>query len=139
MGLIYKRRANYYETDQMGIVHHSNYIRYFEEARLAFMRENNCDVRELEQKGVIIPNVDAYARYHIPTRFDEVLDIEVRLTSFNGAKMEYTYTARNQNGDIAATGHTLHCFVNSDFRPVSLRRADPGFYQRLSALLEPEE
>ena len=97
MSYIYTRKANYYETDMMGIVHHSNHIRYFEEARIAFMHSIGCDVMQMERDGIIIPNVDAYARYYIPVRFSEEIDIEIRLSYFNGTKMEYTYTARNKN------------------------------------------
>ena len=60
----YRRRANYYETDKMGIVHHTNYIRYFEEARIDLMRQVGCDCRTLEEMNIIIPVVDVYAKYH---------------------------------------------------------------------------
>lgn len=130
-GFIYKRKANYYETDKMGIVHHSNHIRYFEEARIEFMRSIGCDVAEMEEAGIIIPNVDAYARYYTPIRFDEFIEIEVKLTYFNGAKMEYNYTAKLPNGEIAATGHTMHCFVGSNFKPLSLRRGFADYYEKL--------
>ena len=118
MSYIYTRKANYYETDMMGIVHHSNHIRYFEEARIAFMHSIGCDVMQMERDGIIIPNVDAYARYYIPVRFSEEVDIEIRLSYFNGTKMEYTYTARNKNGETAAEGHTMHCRVLSAEHPV---------------------
>ena len=139
MSHIYKRRANYYETDMMGIVHHSNHIRYFEEARLDYMKSFGCDVLEMETEGIIIPNVDAYAKYYIPVRFGEEVDIEVSLTTFNGIKMEYTFTMRKQNGELAAEGHTMHCFVKSNFRPISLKKAFPEYYQKLLAHLEPKE
>jgi len=139
MSHIYKRRANYYETDMMGIVHHSNHIRYFEEARLDYMKSFGCDVLEMEKEGIIIPNVDAYAKYYIPVRFGEEVDIEVFLTTFNGIKMEYTFTMRKQNGELAAEGHTMHCFVKSNFRPISLKKAFPEYYQKLLAHLEPKE
>ena len=139
MSHIYKRRANYYETDMMGIVHHSNHIRYFEEARLDYMKSFGCDVLEMEKEEIIIPNVDAYAKYYIPVRFGEEVDIEVSLTTFNGIKMEYTFTMRKQNGELAAEGHTMHCFVKSNFRPISLKKAFPEYYQKLLAHLEPKE
>ena len=88
----YERRANYYETDMMGIVHHSNHIRYFEESRLAFMKSFDCDAIQMERDGIIIPNVDAYARYLIPLRFGEEMKIEVRLGRFTGSRMEYFFT-----------------------------------------------
>ncbi len=123
----------------MGIVHHSNHIRYFEEARLDYMKSFGCDVLEMEKEGIIIPNVDAYAKYYIPVRFGEEVDIEVSLTTFNGIKMEYTFTMRKQNGELAAEGHTMHCFVKSNFRPISLKKAFPEYYQKLLAHLEPKE
>ncbi len=122
MSYIYTRKANYYETDMMGIVHHSNHIRYFEEARIAFMHSIGCDVMQMERDGIIIPNVDAYARYYIPVRFSEEIDIEIRLSYFNGTKMEYTYTARNKNGETAAEGHTMHC--NRSFEMEKLYEED---------------
>ena len=64
----FTRRANYYETDKMNIVHHTNYIRYFEEARIDFMRQICCSCAELEKLGSIIPVVDAYAKYHKATK-----------------------------------------------------------------------
>lgn len=128
----YIRRAAYYETDRMGIVHHSNHIRYFEEARIDFMHKIGCDVLDLEGQGVLIPNVDAYARYLKPVRFYDDVYIEVKLVVFNGSRMEYDYTMRFcDNDEIASTGHTTHCFVNSDFKPISIKRAFPDFYQRL--------
>lgn len=131
---IYTRRANYYETDMMGIVHHSNHIRYFEEARIFFMRNIGCDVMEMEQQGIIIPNVDAYARYHTPIRFDEEVDITVKLSKFTGAIMEFQYEAYlKTTGQLAATGHTQHCFVGSNFKPMSLKRKYPDYYERLKA------
>lgn len=60
---LYKAKVSYYETDCMNIVHHSNYIRYFEDARIQYMHDIGCDVAEMQSKGLYIPNVDAYARY----------------------------------------------------------------------------
>lgn len=139
MSYIYKRTPNYYETDMMGIVHHSNHIRYFEESRLAYMRSFGCDVLEMEKQGIIIPNVDAYARYFVPVKFGEDVDIEIKLTTFNGTRMEYTYTVKKQDGTLAAEGHTMHCFVKPDFKPMSLKRAFPDYYEKLLAHLEKNE
>ena len=130
---IYIRRANYYETDRMGIVHHSNHIRYFEEARLFFMHNIGCDAAEMEKAGIFIPNVDAYAKYEKPVRFYDEVKIEVRLVKFNGAVMRYEYVAALSSGEIAATGHTTHCFVGSEFKPMTLRRRFPAYYEKLRA------
>ena len=130
---VYVRRANYYETDKMGIVHHSNHIRYFEEARIFFMKSIGCDVAEMERDGIIIPNVDAYAKYEKPIRFPEEVFIEVKLVKFTGAVMCYEYTAAFADGTLAATGRTTHCFVGESFKPMSLKRKFPDYYERLKA------
>lgn len=138
---IYTRTANYYETDQMGIVHHSNHIRYFEEARIFFMRNIDCDIKEMEQQGIIIPNVDAYARYLCPIRFGEEVEISVKLSRFTGAVMEFEYEAKlKHNGKTAATGHTQHCFVGDtdSMKPMSLKRKYPAYYEKLKAALSAE-
>ena len=131
---IYFRRANYYETDKMGIVHHSNHIRYFEEARIFFMKNIGCDVAEMEENGIIIPNVDAYAKYHSPIRFDDEVEIEVKLVKFTGAVMGFDYIARFKDSKVTASvGHTEHCFVNSDFKPMSLKRKYPEYFEKLKS------
>lgn len=140
MSYIYKRKANYYETDQMGIVHHSNHIRYFEEARLSFMKSIDCDAARMEQDGIIIPNVDAYAKYITPVRFQDEMEIEVKLAKFTGVIMRYEYTVRlAKSGETASVGHTEHCFVNDKFKPMSLRRKFPEYFDRLKSNISPEE
>lgn len=91
----------------------------------------------LENEGVIIPNVDAYAKYIKPIRFSDEVYIEVKLVKFNGAIMKYEYTVRFcSDNSIAATGFTTHCFVGKDFRPISIKKKYPEFYERLNNALE---
>ena len=127
----YYRRAVYYETDQMSVVHHSNYIRYFEEARVFFMHNIGCDVKELEELGVIIPNVDAYAKYLKPIKFYDEFYVDVELVKFNGVKMEFNFVIKfSENDEIACTGHSTHCFVNNDFKPISIKKSHPEYYKK---------
>lgn len=132
----YSRKINYYETDMMGIVHHSNYIRYFEEARIDLMDQINCSVRKLEYKGVSIANVDAYARYIVPLKFDDKVIITAKLTGLSASKMEFEYEIRFEDSNIlAATGKTTHCCLNGAKKPLSIRKADCGLYESLKELL----
>lgn len=129
---LYTRRACYYETDQMGIVHHSNYIRYFEEARIDFMHNIGCDVKEMEELGLIIPNVDAYARYIKPIKFYEDIIVEVNLVKFTGSRMVFNYKIKFlESGEIAAEGHTTHCFANRELKPLSIKHTFPQYYNIL--------
>ena len=127
----YERRVNYYETDKMGIVHHSNYIRYFEEARLDFMRQINCSAYEMEQEGVIIPNVDEYAKYKRVMRFEDCFTVNVKPVSFTGARMKFEYEVIS-DGKICCTGYTTHCFVNEAMKPLILKHSHPKIFAQLT-------
>lgn len=130
----YSRMVNYYETDQMGIVHHSNYLRYFEEARLDAMRQLSISTQELENLGIIIPNVDAYARYIRPLRYEECFIILVNVALFTGVKMKFEYQVL-KDGVLCATGYTTHCFVDRDIKLINLKHTHPEVFQHLSDIL----
>ena len=63
MSYTYEREINYYETDKMGIVHHSNYIRFLEEARCRWLRELGISMEILEEKGYTIPTLEVNCQY----------------------------------------------------------------------------
>lgn len=128
----YERLVNYYETDKMGIVHHSNYIRYFEEARLDFMRQIGCGAYEMEQAGVVIPNVDAYARYRRVMRFEDSFTVTVHPAQFTGARMKFEYEITS-NGKLCCDGYTTHCFVNEAMKPIILKHTHPEIFARITA------
>ena len=88
---IYDRSINYYETDQMGIVHHSNYIRYFEEARLDMMEQVGLSYAAMEEHGLIIPVLSVACEYIKPVLFGEKVQIHTRLVKFDGIKMQFVY------------------------------------------------
>lgn len=132
----YSRRINYYETDMMSIVHHSNYIRFFEEARCDFMEQIGCNVRALEDKGVSIAVVDAYAKYIVPLKFDDKVYITTKLTKMSAAKMEFEYEIRFADTDVLATvGKTSHCCVNRSNKPMPIKKADANLYATLQNLI----
>lgn len=132
----YSRRINYYETDMMGIVHHSNYIRYFEEARCDLMEQINCNVKELEDKGISIAVVDVYSKYIVSLKFDDKVKIYTKLTNLSASKMEFEYEVRFADTDIlAAKGKTTHCCLPHSSKPISIKKADINMYEALQKLL----
>ncbi len=131
----YERQVNYYETDQMGIVHHTNYFRYFEEARMDFMQKMNCSAMDLEKKGIIIPNVDAYARYLKILHFEDRFTIKITPASFTGIRMKFEYEVI-KDGEVYCTGYTTHCFVDSDMKPIALKYSDPETYEKLLEIFD---
>lgn len=124
----YTRTVNYYETDKMNIVHNSNYLRYFEEARLDFMKQINCSYEEIEAEGLIIPILDAYVKYDSPLKYGDSFTVRVKLTEFNGIKLKFEF-AVIKNEQTVAEGYTSSCFVNQNFRPISIKRKFPKLYK----------
>ncbi len=133
----YRRRINYYETDQMGIVHHSNYIRFFEEARLDWMEQKEMDYHRIEELGMIIPVTFVHSNYLIPLHYNDTVEIQVALTKFDGIKMEFSYKLyREGSEELCTTGQTGHCFLYRDMRPVRMKRAFPELYRSMKESVE---
>lgn len=131
------RQINYYETDQMAIVHHSNYIRFFEEARLDYMKQLGLDYQEIEEMGIIIPVLSVDCRYRKPLRFGDEAVIQVAMTRYDGIKMEFRYEITDPTGQILyTTGRTGHCLLDRDMKPIRMKRAFPELYTRLKEAVE---
>ena len=124
----YEHTVQYYETDQMAIVHHSNYIRWFEEARVDWMSQLGIPYQALEARGIIIPVLSVSAEYRTMTRFGETVRITPRLTRYSGVRMEVSYEITNaETGELRTRGTTAHCFLNRSYRPVTLKRYAPEY------------
>jgi len=133
----YKRRAYYYETDKMGIVHHSNYIRWFEEARLDSMGQTGLNYGSMEKTGIIMPVTNVSCRYIVSVRFDEEVEIFTKLSYFDGIRAAYSYEIYKDGGILAACGESGHCFLDEITRmPVSLKKKYPDFYEEGLSLVE---
>ena len=134
----YVRRAYYYETDKMAIVHHSNYIRWFEEARIDFMRRAGLDCAALESRGILIPVTSVEAKYRASVFFDEVVAVHPHLVFFNGVRVGFTYEIYAvERNVLAVTGESWHCFIDEKTRaPVRMKSVEPEFYERGLLLLE---
>ena len=135
----YRMRVRYYETDQMGIVHHSNYIRWMEEARIHAMREGGVSLRSMEKEGIQVPVTAVSCEYMKPARFDDVISIEILPVRYNGIRMELDYRIlREQDGVLLAEGHSSHCFLDARARhPVAADRA-PGEHETAVAGVPPD-
>ncbi len=125
----YERKAFYYETDQMGIVHHSNYIRWMEEARIAYMEYVGLPYKAVEEKHILIPVLEAQCEYKNYVRFDETVEIYPKVTFFNGIRMTLEYDiVEKETGKLCACGRTRHCFTTPEMKPVSLKKTNKEMY-----------
>lgn len=133
----YFRNINYYETDQMGIVHHSNYIRYFEEARLAMLKEMIMDYHEMEALGIIIPVTFVECKYLVPLHFGDEIVIDAYMTKYDGIKMEVSYEIHlKESGVLCTTGKTGHCFLNNELKPIRMKKKFPDLFAKLKGMIE---
>ena len=120
----YEHRTQYYETDQMGIIHHSNYIRWFEEARTDLMRQMGIGYDEMEGQGIISPVLSVTCEYKSMTHFGETVLIIPILKYYNGIKMTIEYSVTDkESGELRCVGETSHCFLNREGKPVSLKKS----------------
>ena len=132
----YLRKVNFYETDQMGVVHHANYIRWFEEARAELLSRTGLKDDVLWDMGIRVPVLSCSCTYKKPTRYAGVVAIDTTLQSYNGARFSFRYEVRHSDtGKLAARGETSHCFVDEHLKPMNIRRRYPELHEEILALL----
>lgn len=125
----YKHKVQYYETDQMGIVHHSNYIRWFEEARTDMMDQMGMGYEEMEKRGIMSPVLSVSADYLRMVHFGDVVEITAYIKEYNGIKMTVGYEIVDEKTQMVhCRGLTKHCFINGSGKPVALKQSCPEFH-----------
>ena len=133
----YMLKARYYETDQMGIIHHSNYIRWMEEARIDMLDQMGYPYRKFEEMGYISPVLHAECEYKKSVKFDDEVKITVSLQEFGKLKFTLKYDIYNmsEGGVLSACGMTRHCFLNKDGRPVMMNKEMKEFSETMQKFL----
>lgn len=130
-------RVQYYETDKMGIVHHSNYVRYFETARTEFFRNSGYSYDDMEKSGIWMPVLSVNVDFKTPAVYDEILVLSCVISKLKGASVEMEYEIRGEeSGEIHATGSSRHGFTDHDLKPVRLKKEAPEFYQIFKDAME---
>ena len=128
----YRHTVQYYETDRMGITHHSNYIRWMEEARTDFLRRLGWGYDKLEAEGVVSPVTAIECRYRASTTFADVVTVAVTVEELKNATMRIGYVMTKQDGQRVFEGWSEHCFLDGGGRIVRLRRTFPAFHAALA-------
>jgi acyl-CoA thioester hydrolase len=111
-------RVRYAETDQMGVVYHSNYFIWFEVGRVDLLRQFGFTYREMEQEdGCYIAVVDARCRFKAPARYDDEIVIRTQLKNVRESLIHFAYEAvRESDGTLLAEGETMHIVTDADMR-----------------------
>ena len=137
MSYIYERKINYYETDRMGVVHHSNYIRYLEEARVEWLEALDMPFDLLEKNKITIPVLGVNCTYKHNVTFGDTILIKTYAKEYTGVRMTIGYEITDKkNGNIVLTGETKHCFTDSNLKPINLKKHNPEFHEKFLNLLE---
>ena len=136
----YERLVQYYETDMMGSVHHSNYVRWFEEARIWALGEVGFEYRSIEDRGIMIPVLNINVNYKKSCTYGDRVQVFLWLESFNGVKLNYRYEIRMAaTGELLTTGESSHCFLTRDKKILNIKKAFPEFYEMLKRTVDKEE
>ena len=129
----YKHEVKYYECDRMGVTHHSNYVRFMEEARVDWLDQLGFGFDKIEAQNVFSPVVSISCEYKRPTTFKDIIDIEVNIVKMSEMKFEFDYIMR-VDGNVVCLGHSSHCFIENG-RPVAISKRLPDFYQAITTYL----
>ncbi|MCR5263476.1 MAG: acyl-CoA thioesterase [Clostridiales bacterium] len=129
----YTHRVQYYETDRMKIVHHSNYVRWLEEARCAYLTSIGWGLERFESEGIVSPVTAIECRYLSTTTFPDEIEIDIVSVELKGARLYLNYEMRRSGEDkTVLTAKSEHCFMSGDGRIINLRRCYPEFWSLLS-------
>ncbi len=128
----YSHKVHYYETDQMQIVHHSNYIRWFEESRVDFLEQIGFGYDRMEKEGIMSPVLHVNCDFKSMTRFGETVFVLPKIERYTGVKLNLSYRVVDAvTGELRASGESRHCFLDARGAPVSLKRTHPEIDQIL--------
>lgn len=132
----YIHKVDFYETDQMGVVHHSNYIRWFETARIDALDQAGPTYAKMEEDGLFGVTLSVSCEYRRSVRFGQTVEVEPVLTDVDDRFMTIHYIVRDADSKKErATGDTKHCFVGLDGKMLSLKETDPALFDSICALI----
>lgn len=130
----YQHEIKYYECDRMGVTHHSNYVRFMEEARVDYLDKMGYGFDRVEAEGVVSPVISITCNYKHPSTFKDLIDIKVWINKFTEVRFEFSYEMRH--GDkVVCTAQSTHCFMENG-RPVIISKRLPELYQAICKAME---
>jgi acyl-CoA thioester hydrolase len=114
-------RVRYAETDKMGVVYYANYFVWFEVGRCDLLRTFGGSYREIEERGIALPVIEAECQYLQPAHYDDELEVRTTGRLLSGARLEFCYeVVRAADAQVVATGRTAHASINREGRPCRL-------------------
>ncbi len=112
--------VRYSETDAQGVVHHANYLKWFEEGRSEYLRQQGCKYSDLEKSGFFVVVAQASVDYKAPSYFEDKITVATTLEREKGRLIEFSYKATNQDNVLVAEGRTKHIVLDRNRKLVSM-------------------
>lgn len=135
--IVVREKVRFVETDMMGVVHHSNYFRWFEMGRVEYLRQAGVYLLDLMADNILFPITDVSCQYKASARFDDYILIETRMSELSRAKMVFSYqVVREADQLLLAQGKTQNVFTNREGQIVRLA---PTVFSKLQAVFHTEE
>lgn len=134
----YSREVNYYETDKMGVIHHSNYLKLFEEARFAQFKDTGYPYPDMEKQGIIIPCTETKETYIGFLRYGDTFRIDMVMYKFTGLRMCYRYKVYNETtGELCHEAESVHyTTTREDYKPTSIKHTFPEAFEHIKSMVE---
>ena len=130
-------RVIYADTDAMGIVYHTNYIKWFEVGRNEYLRELGYPYFRLESEKLWLPVTSVECLYKAPARYDDILEITAWMSELKAASLTMSYEIRKEEtGELLVTGSTRHAITDDQMKPVRFKRYNPELYQLVTKAME---
>ena len=129
-------RVRFSETDLMGVVHHTNYLRWFEMGRVAYLRAAGIELNQLMADGFMVPIIEVHCQFRQSARFDDEYEVLTTLASCSRVKIVYEYEIiRKRDGVLLAKGDSTNAFTNLEGK---VERLSPPYYEKLQRMLAEE-
>lgn len=130
--------VRYAETDQMGIVHHSNYAVWYEQARTEFIRCLGSSYGQIEKDGVWLPLLSLHCEFKSPAFYEDKLTIKTSIGLLTPSRIQFNYEVRRDEA-LLGCGFTAHAFTTPSLRPMNLKKHHPALYALLQRACEEDK
>lgn len=132
-------RIIFADTDAMGVVYHSNYLKWFESVRNEFLRTISYPYTLLEKMGIWFPVIEAHLNYKAPAKYDDIIVTRAYIADLKVASIKMAYEIFNKgNNQLLVTGYTRSGITDHNLKPLNARKQFPEFYKALEDAAKPD-
>ncbi len=129
--------ARYAETDQMGIIHHSNYAVWFEAGRTDFLKKAGVSNIDIEARGILLPLYEMNCQFKNPAKYEDEIIVLTNVKQISRVRLCFSYKVLNAaNHKLLATGETMHAWTDKALKPVNVEKVIPDVYSIISQAVD---